>query len=63
MLIAWRIRALDALERKGLTTDEFRNSPDVALILQAAQLLQSTGADFPPSSEGWLHRRHSSSAR
>jgi hypothetical protein len=42
-------RALGAIERGELTPEQFRNSPDVALILQAAQLLQSTGADFPPS--------------
>ena len=42
-------RALGALERGELTTDEFRNSPDVALLLQAAQLLSSAGREFPPS--------------
>ena len=41
-------RALGALERGELTTDEFRNSPDVALLLQAAQLLLSAGREFPP---------------
>ena len=42
-------RALGALERGELTTDEFRNSPDVALLLQAAQLLLSAGREFPPT--------------
>ena len=42
-------RALGAIERGELTPEQFQNSPDVALILQAAQLLQSTGADFPPN--------------
>jgi hypothetical protein len=42
-------RALGALERGELTTAEFRNSPDVALLLQAAQLLSSAGREFPPS--------------
>jgi hypothetical protein len=42
-------RALSALERGELTADEFRNSPDAALLLQAAQLLLSAGGEFPPS--------------
>ena len=42
-------RALGALERGELATDEFRNSTDVALLLQAAQLLLSAGREFPPS--------------
>ena len=41
-------RALGALERGELTTDEFRNNPDVALLLQAAQLLLSAGREFAP---------------
>ena len=42
-------RALGALERGELATDEFRNSTDVALLLQAAQLLLSAGREFPPT--------------
>jgi hypothetical protein len=40
-------RTLEALEHGRLTTDEFRESPDVALILRAAELLQAVGAEFP----------------
>jgi len=40
-------RTLEALEHGRLTTDEFRESPDVALILRAAELLQAAGAEFP----------------
>ena len=40
-------RTLDALEHGRLTTEEFRESPDVALILDAATLLQAAGAEFP----------------
>jgi hypothetical protein len=40
-------RTLEALEHGGLTTEEFRESPDVALILEAAKLLQAAGAEFP----------------
>jgi hypothetical protein len=42
-------RTLDALERGELTTEQFRDSPDLALILNAANLLQSAGAKFPPN--------------
>jgi hypothetical protein len=42
-------RALAAIRRGELTVEEFRNSPDLALILKAAQLLRSAGADFPPN--------------
>jgi hypothetical protein len=42
-------RTLDALERGELTTEQFRDSPDLALILDAANLLQSAGAEFPPN--------------
>jgi hypothetical protein len=42
-------RTLDALERGELTTEQFRDSPDLALILAAANLLQSAGAEFPPN--------------
>jgi hypothetical protein len=40
-------RTLEALEHGRLTTEEFRESPDVALILDAARLLQAVGAEFP----------------
>jgi hypothetical protein len=40
-------RRLEALEHGRLTTEEFRESPDVALILDAATLLQAAGAQFP----------------
>src|SRR5215207_7292765 len=40
-------RTLAALEHGRLTTEEFRESPDVALILNAATLLQAAGAEFP----------------
>jgi hypothetical protein len=40
-------RTLEALEHGRLTTEEFRESPDVALILNAATLLQAAGAEFP----------------
>ena len=41
-------RTLEALEHgRRLTTEEFRESPDVALILDAAKLLQAAGAEFP----------------
>src|SRR3954468_7728619 len=40
-------RTLEALEHGRLTTEEFRESPDVALIFEAAKLLQAAGAEFP----------------
>ena len=42
-------RTLDALERGELSTEEFRDSPDLALILGAANLLQKARAEFPPN--------------
>jgi hypothetical protein len=42
-------RALGALERGELTIKEFQNSPDVALLLHAAELVLSAGGEFPPS--------------
>jgi hypothetical protein len=42
-------RTLEALEHGRLTTEEFRENPDVALILDAARLLQAAGAEFPPA--------------
>jgi hypothetical protein len=40
-------RTLAALEHGRLTTEEFRESSDVALVLNAATLLQAAGAEFP----------------
>ena len=40
-------RTLEALEHGRLTTEVFRESPDVALIFEAAKLLQAAGAEFP----------------
>ena len=42
-------RTLDALERGELTTEQFRDSPDLALILGAANLLVKARAEFPPN--------------
>ena len=35
------------VEQGALTTEEFRASPDVALVIDAARLLHAAGADFP----------------
>jgi hypothetical protein len=40
-------RILVAFEQGALTTEEFRASPDLALVLDAARLLQAAGAEFP----------------
>jgi hypothetical protein len=40
-------RTLVAFEQGTLSTEEFRASPDVALVLDAARLLHAAGADFP----------------
>jgi hypothetical protein len=40
-------RILVAFEQGALTTEEFRASPDVALVIDAAKLLQAAGAEFP----------------
>ena len=40
-------RILVAFEQGALSTEEFRASPDVALVIDAARLLQAAGAEFP----------------
>ncbi len=40
-------RILVAFEQGALTTEEFRASPDVALVIDAARLLHAAGAEFP----------------
>ena len=40
-------RILVWFEQGALTTEEFRASPDVALVIDAARLLHAAGADFP----------------
>ena len=42
-------RILDAIENGQLTTEEFRKSPDVRLILKAATMLQDAQVQFPPN--------------
>ena len=40
-------RILVAFEQGARSTEEFRASPDVALVIDAARLLQAAGAEFP----------------
>jgi hypothetical protein len=40
-------RTLAAFEQGEMTDEEFRESPDVALVLKAAKVLGATGADLP----------------
>ena len=40
-------RILAAIENGQLTTEEFRNSPEVALILKTATMLQDAHLQFP----------------
>ena len=40
-------RILVEFEQGALSTEEFRASPDVALVIDAARLLQAAGAEFP----------------
>ena len=42
-------RTLSAIDNDELTTEEVRNSPDVALILQVAQMVLDAGTEFPPA--------------
>jgi hypothetical protein len=42
-------RILAAIESGELTREEFRNSPEVALILRTATILQDAGVKFPPN--------------
>ena len=42
-------RILSAIDNDELTTEEVRNSPDVALILQVAQMVLDSGTEFPPA--------------
>jgi hypothetical protein len=42
-------RTLTAIENGELTTEEVWNSPDVALILEVAQLVRDSGTEFPPA--------------
>jgi hypothetical protein len=42
-------RTLSAIDNDELTTEEVRNSPDVALILQVAQMVLDSGTEFPPA--------------
>jgi len=50
---------LEALERGVLAIEEFRDSPDVALILNAARLLQSAGASSRETCGGSPRRQPS----
>jgi hypothetical protein len=45
-------RTLTAIENGELTTEEVWNSPDVALILEVAQLVRDSGTEFPPAMRG-----------
>jgi hypothetical protein len=40
-------RILVAFEQGALTTEEFRASPDVALVIDAARMLHAARAEFP----------------
>ena len=40
-------RTLDALERRELSTEQFRDSPDLALVLSVADLLQKAPSRSP----------------
>jgi hypothetical protein len=42
-----RVAGLADRLAEHLTTEQFRDSPDLALILDAANLLQKAGAEFP----------------
>jgi hypothetical protein len=41
-------RILESIESGTLTAEELRDNADVALVTNAAKLLQEAGADFPP---------------
>jgi hypothetical protein len=42
-------RLLVALEKGTISKEELRASPDLALVVDAAKLLQAAGAEFPAS--------------
>ena len=42
-------RTLTAIENSELTTEEVWNSPEVALILEVAQLVRDSDTEFPPA--------------
>jgi hypothetical protein len=42
-------RTLSAIDNDDLTMEEVRNSPDLALILQVAQMVLDSGTEFPPA--------------
>src|SRR3954452_18555936 len=42
-------RVLAAIESGELTTEEFRNSPEVDLILRTATILHEAEVEFPPN--------------
>jgi hypothetical protein len=42
-------RILRAIENGQLTTEEIRNSPEVALIIKTAAMLQDAEVQFPPN--------------
>ena len=42
-------RTLTAMENGELTTEEVWNSPEVALILEVAQLVRDSDTEFPPA--------------
>ena len=42
-------RLLSAIKRGELTIEEFRNRPEVALILRTATMLQELQLEFPPN--------------
>src|SRR5829696_3823649 len=50
-------RILGAIDSGELTTEEFRNSREVALILRTATILQDAGVTFPPTCADLARRR------
>src|SRR5829696_3229219 len=52
-------RTLVAFEQGTLSTEEFRASPDLALVLDAARLLHAAGAEFPAGVGGLRRKRRS----
>ena len=56
-------RILEGVESGTITSDELRGSRDVALVTNAAMLLQGAGAEFPPSLRRLAENASASRAR